>query len=276
MTLAAPNLKAVRTKLARAREHFEDVNRTVKSFLGPDDYTQEVAEHEFLNGARHLIVRAKEPKAVDARLSLVVGDCLHNLRSALDHLVLQLAVRNGTISGAENKTSFPVCLTPAAFKDVMRKIAPYISAAALSEIENMQPYTVRDPRTNAPLGENAVIWVLSQLDIIDKHRVILVPAPQIAAEGFLITGPRGEKFEESISPLSWKAWKKGEEIIRFDLSKLFTAPGGVRAQIRLATIIQFANTGLFCDGRGVQSTLEDCIRVATTIVDNFGKQFFGE
>ena len=85
-------LEGVRAKLHRAQTHFENISTEIKSLLGPGGYSEEVVGHHFEN--RELVIRAKAPKTVDSGLSLVLGDCVHNLRSALDHLVLQLAVIN--------------------------------------------------------------------------------------------------------------------------------------------------------------------------------------
>jgi hypothetical protein len=206
----------------------------------------------------------------------VIGDCIHNSRSSLDHLVLQLAVLNGAPKAAERQTAFPICLDSGAFKKAVKdKVAPFIGRAALTAIEELQPYRTLDPATNAPLGNQSILWVLSQLDIIDKHRTILVASPQVAAEGFTVNGSGGEVYDKEISPLKWKPLQDGQEIIRFDLTDAFRAPGGTKMRVEFATIVHFVETGLSCDGQGVQSTLEDCIRVVTHIIDDFGKRFFG-
>jgi len=269
-------LDGVRAKIGRAQNHFDHIDTIVKSFLSPEDYTQEIAGHEFKDDWKQLIVRAKTPRPINPAFPLVIGDCIHNLRSALDHLVFQFAVLNGTSHGAESKTSFPICLNAGSFKNAIRhKVAPFIARTALAAIEEVQPYKTLDPATNAPLGDQAILWVLSQLDVLDKHRVILFAMPQVSAEGFTITGPSGEIYDTSVAP-KWKPMEDGAEIIRFDLSTAFQRPGKVNMNIKLAANIHFAETGLICDGRGVQSTLDDCTRVVRTIVDDFGRRFFGE
>jgi len=191
---------------------FRTHQRDCKILLGPEDYTQEIAGHQFHREIQQLIVKAKAGKAIDPTLGLVIGDCVHNLRSALDHLVLQLAILNGTFAGAERKTAFPICLDRGAFKHAVKNnVAPFISRTALDAIEESQPYRTLDPATNIPLGDQSVLWVLSQLDVIDKHRVILIAAPQVAAEGFTIHGPGGEMYQTPILPVKWKPLKDGEE-----------------------------------------------------------------
>src|SRR6266478_7887938 len=91
------SLAGVRAKIEHAKQHFEQVNAIVRDFVARQDRAEGVAEHEFQNDGQ-LIVRAKAPEPPDPRLPLVVGDCVHNLRSALDHLVLQLADLEGKAS----------------------------------------------------------------------------------------------------------------------------------------------------------------------------------
>jgi hypothetical protein len=261
--MADATLVGVRAKLLRAQTHLESINATVKSLLGPDGYSEDVVGHQFEN--RELVIRARAPKSVDSNLSLVIGDCVHNLRSALDHLVLQLAALKKRTKDAERKTAFPIHLDSAAFKKATKdNVRPFISKEALAALEELQPYRVVVPGTDRPLGERSVLWVLSQLDIIDKHRVILVAQPQIAVEGFICTGGAPEVIAEK----NWKPLAEGQELIRFK--------GALAGKLRLefATIIHFKDTGLCCDGMGVQSTLENLLRVVKGIVDDFEKRFF--
>src|SRR5260370_28200532 len=104
----------------------------------------------------------------------MIGDCVHNLRSALDHLVYQLAILNKAPASARDKTSFPIFLDQNGFIGVTnKKVKPYVSAEAFAQIERSQPYFTANP-SELPLMERHTLWVLSQLDIIDKHRLILV------------------------------------------------------------------------------------------------------
>src|SRR5260370_40854892 len=87
-----------------------------------------------------VIVKARTPKPVDPELSVLIGDCVHNLRSALDYLVLQLAGLEGKSEDAETKTAFPICLNPESCKNATKKrIDQFISADALKAIEQYQP-----------------------------------------------------------------------------------------------------------------------------------------
>jgi hypothetical protein len=256
-------LVGVRSKLSRAQAHLTDVNARINSLLGPDGYSQEVVDTGFEN--RELVIRAKAPKTTDSTLSLVIGDCVHNVRSALDHLVLQLAVLNNRRKEAERKTAFPIALDREAFDGATRgRVAPFVAKEALDAIEELQPYRTLNPEDSLPLGRRAVLWVLSELDNIDKHRIILVAQPQIRVEGFdAVGGAPKVKAHEKWSPLV-----DGQEVARFE--------GFLPTKLRLefATIIHFQDTGLCCDGMGVQSTLENIVDLVSHIINEFEKRFF--
>jgi hypothetical protein len=269
-------LAGLRAKIGRAKKHAEGVDAAVKSFAGPDDYFTEI--RDFRPDIGEVTVTARAPKPVDPELSVLIGDCVHNLRSALDYLVLQLAGLEGKSKDAETKTAFPICLNAESFKNATRKrIDEFISAAALVAIEEVQPYWNPDPtKQNVTLGERSILWLLSQLDIVDKHRTILVIAANLAVERLTITLTNGEIQKVECAPLLWRPWKDGEQILGLRFEK---NPGQPRpAKITLETVsrIQLSETGLLCDEKGVQSTLTNCIRVVTHIVDDFGKRFFGE
>src|SRR6266498_3307458 len=76
-------------KLQRARKHFEELKIEIGNWLGRKHYT--VREERDTDGWTTFFATAEQPP-VDP-ISLLVGDCLHNLRSALDLLAYALAQR---------------------------------------------------------------------------------------------------------------------------------------------------------------------------------------
>ncbi|MBI4261368.1 MAG: hypothetical protein HY658_12475, partial [Actinobacteria bacterium] len=99
-------------------------------------------------------------------LSLVLGDALHNYRSALDHLVFQLALMGRDGGDAPEGTQFVIRDTPEAFEKA--KARGYLDGVAQQHqdmIESVQPYRSADPALH-PLG------LLRDLSNVDKHRII--------------------------------------------------------------------------------------------------------
>lgn len=94
------------------------------------------------------------------RLSVLLGELLHNLRSGLDHVAWQLVLANG---GTPNKkTSFPVLVKR---KNAPLQIVGGISTQAAALAGDLQPY---NNASGAP--EEDPLHVLSTLNNIDKHR----------------------------------------------------------------------------------------------------------
>ena len=181
-------LDGVRAKIKWAKNHLRDIDAAIgRSFKSEHDADR--LGHELNPDRQELVITMPKGTPLDPDLPLMVGDCIHNARSALDHLVFQLAILNNASAEAATKTSFPVCLKPGEFKNAVRtKVAPFISCTALAEIEKLQPYVTGNA------GERDILWALSQLDIIDKHRLLIVTVSKFRATGFSVTVPTGEQF----------------------------------------------------------------------------------
>lgn len=263
------DLASVRAKISRAEHHLSDIDTSLKFLIGDDPNAKHPVTFEFQADGKELIVRLTNCQPVNPALPLMIGDCLHNLRSALDHLVYRLALKNGATVKSANKTFFPIYLTEAKFDHRVKKLVePFISGAALTEIKKCQPYSAYDIR------EEADIWILSQLDIFDKHRLLVVAGQKCAATEFTLTiVATGEQRREIIPEPKWKPVEDGAEIIRF---RFASPPGKMRVQIKMVTTVQFVDTGLASDGVVAQDALRQCIAIVTHIVSDFGKLFFGE
>lgn len=256
-------------KLDRATNHFDALHSRI-ALLFPPKQDDATAGHEYNPDRQELIVKLPKATPADPALPLILGDCLHNARSALDHLVFQLAILNRASSAAAEKTAFPICLTSEKFRDATtRKVAPFISGPALTEIEKLQPYATGNA------GADDILWVLHQLDIIDKHRLLLVTVSKFRATSFTVTVPTGEQFAHDMPPSNWKPSTGGAEIIRFDFSKAIKQPGKVHVKVKTASNVQIENTGMVCDGMPVEAVVGDCIQHAINIVGTFQEKFFG-
>lgn len=149
-------LAGARLKLVRAEKHFQDITEILKRL---EHGECEIIPEEQSDGLGVLRVRLS-PKPPDD-LPVIVGDCLFNLRSALDHLVWQLVIVNkGTPT---DRHFFPICSSSKAFSEAVAKHhrlddAP---AKAVTLIESLQPYYT---------GETHPLALLSKLHNVDKHR----------------------------------------------------------------------------------------------------------
>ncbi|HKM85862.1 MAG TPA: hypothetical protein VJW96_06605, partial [Terriglobales bacterium] len=269
-SMGNPVLDGARAKIERAIHHLQQLDIAVNKLWASESERISTYPPSYKMEGQHLIIFRARSAPVDPSLPLIVGDCIHNVRSALDHLVFQLAILNHSTVESASKTSFPVCLTHAEFKNATRnKIAPFISGVALAEIEKLQPYSTGD-------GKQDILWALSQLDIIDKHRLLIVTKSKVRPTRFTITNPSGEEATCYLPPHDWKPSEAGTELIRFDFSKSVLPPGKVKMKVETAMTVQIEETELSCDGMIVQAALNDCIQHAVNIIDVFGKLFFSE
>jgi hypothetical protein len=145
-------------KFIRADEHLKALDDAVVDFLATRPY-EVVTEQVGRQISGRAVYRHEPPD----RLLMLIGDAVHNLRSALDHLAWSLA---GT--SASRRTEFPVFVSRTKFSKRGKKKMRGISASAQTIIESLQPY-------NRPHGlpeEREPLWLLHNLDIKDKHHTL--------------------------------------------------------------------------------------------------------
>jgi hypothetical protein len=156
--------RSVRSKLDRAQQHIDTLLAEIdafdrrKPYAFMQDHNAEMTEHYL-----HLLLVEPFP---DAAWGCILGDAVHNLRSALDHLVYAIAVRRnkgGDPPPDERRLMFPIFDPPKPLPmGKVKTLGDEVGAA----IEAEQP----DPAQLV----NSALWTLDQLDIADKHRAIRV------------------------------------------------------------------------------------------------------
>jgi hypothetical protein len=92
-------------KRLRARQHFDTLHGEIDDFLTTRPFRLST---QFAPHARKYLIKAHVLKEPPLSLSVLIGDCLYNLRSALDHLAWQLAIYNG--NQPSSHTEFPIFL----------------------------------------------------------------------------------------------------------------------------------------------------------------------
>src|SRR5438128_2720160 len=106
--MARQRLAGIHLKVSRANEHLNDLRKIV---TGCESATCEVViENDLESDIGWLTLRLPQPPR---NLSIVAGDCLYNLRSALDHLVWQLVLSNPPHRPTK-KNMFPICTSESA------------------------------------------------------------------------------------------------------------------------------------------------------------------
>jgi hypothetical protein len=175
-------LDGARAKIARAEYHLEELHSETGFWINGSPYAlMEKRDTKPDTYCFELIEMHDPPMA----LGLIFGDYVHNLRSALDHLVWQFVLLNGRTVPRHrwNEVYFPVVDTRVGEfweKPPLR----WLTAEQVMFIEGFQPYRSGDAPN--PLSDLNYLWNA------DKHRLINPVATRIAKEGptFRITEGR--------------------------------------------------------------------------------------
>ncbi len=153
-------------RLDRALYHLDSLKAEVRAWA--DERPYRTWTDFDVNPLYKLVwVEVLDPPPIE--LSLIIGDCIHNLRAALDNLVYELALAHhgGRVpSNIERKSAFPIFTDSAEFVRKRKNMIGGIAPAAQAIIEGLQPYNRGDQRFwRSPL------WQINQLSNEDKHRL---------------------------------------------------------------------------------------------------------
>ena len=151
-------------KLNRAKEHLHALSREIAAFLQRDPYRivceTNVERTEY-------VYRVNIVEEIPARFGIVVGDCLYNLRSCLDHLAWQLAGQ--PVGAVAERIAFPIFDTRSGYSKAVKKKLFGVGEDAKAIIEQLQPYHRDDQWFTF---EPHPLSVLYQLSNFDKHRAL--------------------------------------------------------------------------------------------------------
>lgn len=265
-TIPSPDsLRSVYAKLSRAQEHIasleteladDDRGIRVEPFLYPD--------------LSFFVLKIVELPEVPARWWSIIGDAVHNLRSALDHLAWQLALLNCRKVGKQpsRSTLFPLCESPEewADKNTAKKVRD-LSAEDRDRIEAVQPYQGADAQGVGPYS--ALSWT-AWISNRDKHQE--PPLVQTASDPFgtvvkvrAASGMKGFQPSWSIAP----TLRIGDELVRIELFEAGPNP-------QLVVDYAFIRRLHLEDGNGprVDSLLRAIFDCVEGIVQRFEASFY--
>jgi len=186
--LAAMKLPGPRAKLSRGLELRDELDRYIDQMLGPVENRPSLALR--VDGATSECVLyvndVSDLSILFTRVGILVGDVVHNMRSALDHLVYQLALINTSGNVARpDRTQFPISDTRDRFEHATATDLAEVAPNHRAIIEGFQPYH--------PTEENTAVGVyfhplamLRGLSNTDKHRIltpVLIPSTRFSIDG---------------------------------------------------------------------------------------------
>jgi len=204
--------RSVQLKLGRVDKHMEALDESIKSFLGPRPYSaSRVLERD---GLDHVFLWDDYVEPPDD-FGLIAGDAIHNLRSSLDHMAVELAwagakAHRVTMTAKEVQgIQFPIVLSEEDFKtQIGRGRLKYVQPAAQAFIESTQPY-----RMTPKMPAFSNLSLLGELDNADKHR--LSTTAGLAPRIIKINWPVAVNETPFRNPENWVPPERGVEIGRF-------------------------------------------------------------
>jgi hypothetical protein len=205
--------------------------------------------------------RVTNVPVLDDTVSTMIGDAVHNLRSAFDHLAYQLVLLDG--QSPTNNTYFPMHGSRLNKKGNPRNItiAPGINRADIrAAIEAVQPYHQLDPWDDE-------LFVINQLDIADKHHLLLVAVIglDLGRPGWwgLDEGVPSPKMTARVAPL-----KSSDVVARFDFQGT-PAPPDFDPHITLAISLDEGPPGHWLRSGSIVDTLHGIRNGLTHAVINW-------
>jgi len=193
-----------RLKVKRASKHLNELERKPRVFLDrhPERFTTHLDPQDF-NYVIYYIAPNRPPPVT---FGPVFGDVVHNLRSTLDHIAWNLALRNLADTDCEpsDDTAFPLIRN---FTDgsvtYFWNSAVDILPDAIPDIADLQPAHARNPNDH-PLA------VLNRLWNADKHRFhVKIPSRQFIP---MFTSPGGtvERLKDGTRRIRVPKWRKDD------------------------------------------------------------------
>lgn len=193
-------LLGVVLKLNRAEAHLHSVMAMINEFFRTEFFETSTE----IDRRGRLIGRAINVKQPPPELSVLIGDCVFNYRSALDQLAYALAAGNtDQLPDSYARTSaFPIYQTGPKYRGRRGRPARVrmrgMSATAQAVIERLQPFHRRK------YPELRLLWMLEELSNVDKHRLVHLGVATQRRTRYTVKGPgfyRLEKIEANPGPV---------------------------------------------------------------------------
>ena len=243
-------------RLDRAAEHLESI-KTQARIWSQGNPCRVWTEPDLQSSYKFVWAEVLKPPPIT--LAPVVGDCLHNLRSALDNLAFELALAHKGAKMSKsiaNNSQFPIFRTKDGFDNKSKPMIRGIHPKARTFIEGLQPYN----RGNMPITTSS-LWWLRELSNSDKHRL-----PHLAvAAAHQVTLISTHATSLSAAEISTEPFEGRAVIAKFDV------PFGTYAEVNMQRpptfgIVFGERSPDFTQGFGVVSSLANIQRYVTESV----------
>jgi hypothetical protein len=242
--------EGARSKVKWADKHIEHFNGVLNAFLKTNFYVFDI---EYYGPGDHGVI-LKLTRDAPCELPLILGDAIHNLRSALDLAYVELITRVG---------SKPTKWTTLRVWENRKKLVDSLSERVLKGAPDV--IAVLADTIKAYQGGDRVLSALNSLDISDKH-ILLIPVFAVTA----VTGLSCDVVFEGGGRFSMENCNAGVQQGRI-LRMVNLPPGGkfeLKSKGQPTIQVQFGNgTGL--EGQPIVPTLTQFSQLVAGIIQVF-------
>jgi hypothetical protein len=160
-------LEGINEKLIRADENIRNLQSEVSRFFQECEYPvmPKLDDQRFSDALQY-----HKNLVIPPRFSVLVGEIIHHLRSCLDNVVWYLSCTENLTRRERKQIGFPILNKRSRLKNQVAaykgKIKRVKSTRALKIILGHQPYK--------GAGESEALWVINELNIIDKHQGLVI------------------------------------------------------------------------------------------------------
>jgi len=246
MPRQAPDLRGCAAKLRRADSLFAELDALALAFIERGNPYR--AEPTFDNETQEIVFRLTQDviQPPSDEWGPLMGDCAHNLMSALDHLVCQLSILNRGDQDCAT-TEFPIFERDSQLtRNQIEKKIGTLDPGDQELIVELQPFQRgADARTDP-------LWLLRRINIIDKHRRMHLVSTGIYERSIVAQETVELSIEDVVISEGTKA---GDEIIRFH-------PEDVRREEAIRTfgpvvVVTFSDPGGALDRVSIRSVFPE-------------------
>ncbi|MBC7985988.1 MAG: hypothetical protein H7X93_04875 [Sphingomonadaceae bacterium] len=164
----------------RAKAHIDEFDTTLTRFFAGDPSGIDLQLDPVSKRLGFLIF---DRKPFPRHIACMLGDAIHNLRASLDYLISACAIANGR---TPNDTHFPIVKLKDELERRLQKDVRKAGTAAINLVRQSKPYQ----------RGNGFLYAIHQLDLADKHRLLIAVKHTLYARISLDAFP-GSAFSKS-------------------------------------------------------------------------------
>jgi hypothetical protein len=195
-------IRSVDLKLARANSQVRTLADQISGWVSTNPIKTRCELREGRLGFRLIIEPFSEAAPLDD-WGVLVGECVHNLRSSLDNLAFGLARLRQDPPTNPAAVHFPIYQNKSAFgkRDRVRQSLDQMPTQAASLIELLQPFQRDRPEVEGS-PETDALALLQWLNNTDKHRVpsVVLVAPTEVHHSFSVEFHSEEHAHANVPP----------------------------------------------------------------------------